>query len=301
MKKLLSILFLCTVLITFLNGQHILKGTVRLDSTEVAQAAIVRLLSADTSRMFQFAETDADGNWSLETDRSENILLEFSYFGYASQFVPVGEPQKVVVPFDIVMKPQSFNLDAITVEEKAFGVRRSGDTLSFRLETYTTGAERTLGDVLNRLPGMEIRDGSVFYGGEKITRMLVQGRDIINSNQQLATEGIRADQLKEIKIIENYKQPNQQFQTEQSEDVAMDVRLKEGVLNKWSGQAEVLGGYPASGKVDANAFNLNEKVGISAFARGNNVGERVLTFRDLLNMISGDSRSGFWGARNELA
>lgn len=301
MKKLLSILFLCTVLLTILDGQHILKGTVSLDSTEVAQAAIIRLLSADTSRMFQFAESDAQGNWSLETDKAEKVLLEFSYFGYASQFVPVDEPQKVVVPFDIVLKPQSFNLDAVTVEEKAFGVRRSGDTLSFRLETYTTGAERTLGDVLKRLPGMEIRDGSVFYGGEKITRMLVQGRDIINSNQQLATEGIRADQLQEIKIIENYKQPSQQFQTEQSEDVAMDVRLKEGVLNKWSGQADALGGYPGSGKLDANGFNLNEKVGISAFARGNNVGERVLTYRDLLNMISGNSRSGFWGARNELA
>jgi hypothetical protein len=279
---------------TLSYGQHILKGKISFEEGEAATGAIVRALKTDTASMLDYTLTDENGNWQLPIQYQDSILLEFSLFGYETKYEIVPSPQKVVQPFDITLRQKSFDLAAVTVKEKDLGVSRDGDTLTFRLRTFTTGAERTLGDVLKRLPGMEIRDGAVYYGGEKITKMLVQGRDIINANQQLATEGIRADQLQEIKVIENYKEPSQQFETEQTEDVAMDVRLKEDQLNKWSGELEVLGGYPASGKGDLNTFNLNDKVGLSGFARANNVGERVLTFRDMMNMMSDQGSRRFY-------
>lgn len=275
------------------------RGQIVFETDEPAEGAFVRLMTADTARMIDYAETDSKGRWSLPLPAERPLILQVSFFGYQTSFTSIdaaGSPD----PFDIQLQKQSFDLDAVTVKDKAFGVKREGDTLTFRLETFTTGAERTLGDVLNRLPGMEVRDGSVFYGGEKITKMLVQGRDIINANQQLATEGIRADQLEEIKVIENYKAPSEQFQTERSDDVAMDVRLKEGELNKWSGEAELMGGYPGSVKADVSAFNLGDKIGLSGFVRANNVGERILTFRDMMNMLSEESGRRFRGNRSQL-
>lgn len=297
-KHLNFLLVIIGILMSFtVQGQHNLKGTVQFDSGEPASGVVIRAMKPDSTSMIDYTLTDDEGQWQLPLTRTEPIVLEFSMFGYASIYEIVPEPSKVVHPFTTTLSQQAFDLDEVTVKEKAFGVARAGDTLSFRLRTFTTGAERTLGDVLKRLPGMEIRDGAVFYGGEKITKMLVQGRDIINANHQLATEGIRADQLDEIKIIENYKESSEQFETERSEDVAMDVRLNESELSKWSGEIEVLGGYPASGKGDLNTFNLNEKVGLSGFARANNVGERVLTFRDMMNMLSqqGGGRFHFRG------
>lgn len=296
---------ICVFLLTFLGFSNIwsqndeARGQVQFETGEPAEGAFVRLMSADTSRMIDYAETDAEGKWSLSLPNTRPLVLQVSFFGYRTAFVSVssaGSP----APFNIQLEKESFDLEAVTVKDKAFGVQRKGDTLTFRLETFTTGAERTLGDVLNRLPGMEVRDGSVYYGEEKITKMLVQGRDIINANQQLATEGIRADQLKEIKVIENYKAPSEQFQTERSDDVAMDVRLKEGELDKWSGEAEVLAGYPGSVKADVSTFNLGDKVGLSAFFRANNVGDRVLTFRDMMNMLSQESGRRFRGNRGTL-
>ena len=274
-------------------------GTVYFETGEPGEGAFVRLMTSDTTRMIDYVETDAKGEWQIALPDERPLILQVTYFGYQTAFQRITQPGSVSA-VEFQLQKQSFDLDAVTVEEKAFGVRREGDTLTFRLETYTTGAERTLGDVLNRLPGMEIRDGSVFYGGEKITKMLVQGRDIINANQQLATEGIRADQLKEIKVIENYKAPSEQFQTERSDDVAMDVRLKEGELNKWSGEAELMAGYPGSVKADISGFNLGDKVGLSGFVRANNVGERVLTFRDMMNMLSQESGRRFRGGRGQL-
>ncbi len=302
MKHLWICGLLASVLLFGINSLHAqqLEGQILLESGEAAEGAFVRLMESDTARMIDYVETDASGKWAIDAPMDRAIVLQISFFGYQTIYIGVENPAEVTTPFSTTLQQQSFDLDAVTVKDKAFGVKREGDTLTFRLETFTTGAERTLGDVLKRLPGMEIRDGAVYYGGEKITKMLVQGRDIINANQQLATEGIRADQLDEIKVIENYKEPSEQFQTERSDDVAMDVRMKEGELNKWSGEAEVLGGYPGSVKADISAFNLGDKVGLSGFARANNIGERVLTFRDMMNMLSDQSGRRFRRGGGEL-
>lgn len=299
----LSVLFtiaLAFIHLSTIQGQSdTASGSVNFADGGIGDGAFVRLMTADTARMIDYVETDAQGEWEIALPEERPLVLQVTFFGYQTAFRTITEPGSVS-SLEFQLQKQSFDLDAVTVEEKAFGVRREGDTLTFRLETYTTGAERTLGDVLKRLPGMEIRDGSVYYGGEKITKMLVQGRDIINANQQLATEGIRADQLKEIKVIENYKAPSEQFQTERSDDVAMDVRMKEGELNKWSGEAEVLAGYPGSVKADISGFNLGDKIGLSGFVRANNVGERVLTFRDMMSMLSQESGRRFRGGRGQL-
>lgn len=303
MKKLSKLLLLWAFALSLpatIWAQADLQGIVYFAEEGPAEGAVVRLMATDSARMINYTLTDAEGKWRLPTVEEPVVVLEASFFGYRTAYIRIEGPQAQVQPYEIELEQQGFDLESVIVRDKAMGVRRSGDTLAFRLETYTTGAERNLGDVLNRLPGMEVRDGSVYYGGEKIRRMLVQGRDVINANQQLALEGIRADQLQEIVIIENYKEGSDQFQTERSDDVAMDVKLKEGALSKWSGEAGLLGGYPASAKAEISAFNLNNKVGLSTFARGNNIGEQVLSFRDMIGMMSDQGSRGFRSGRGEL-
>jgi hypothetical protein len=307
MKKRYQLLALCAILLcapAAITAQVFIQGFVSLSDEGVdegpAEGAVVRLLAADSTRMIDYTIADAEGKWQFKSVTEPVVVIEIGYFGYGTEFIRIEEPQNGIAPYETVLEVQRFELGAVTVTDKALGVKRSGDTLTFRLETYTTGAERNLGDVLKRLPGMEIRDGAVYYGGEKIQRMLVQGRDVINSNQQLALEGIRADQLEEIVIIENYKESSEQFQTERSDDVAMNVKLKEGALSKWSGEAGLLGGYPASAKAEVSAFNLNNKTGLSGFVRANNVGEQILTFRDMIAMMSDQGGRNFRAMRGDL-
>jgi hypothetical protein len=298
--KLLALCALILFAPAAMTAQALIQGVVTFADGGAGDGAVVRLLAADSTRMIDYTIADAEGKWKFSSVKEPVVVIEIGYFGYGSEYIRIETPQSGGGPFATVLEPQSFDLASVTIKDKALGVMRSGDTLTFRLEAYTTGAERNLGDVINRLPGMEVRDGSVYYGGQKIQRMLVQGRDVINANQQLALEGIRADQLEEITIIENYKEPSEQFQTERSDDVAMNVKLKEGALDKWSGEAGLLGGYPASVKAEVSAFNLNNKTGLSGFIRANNIGEQILTFQDMIGMMSAQGGRGFMAMRGDL-
>lgn len=281
------IFFLSFIFLSFLelNGQNKITGTVHYQDGKIIDGALISVLETDSTTFIKYTSTDAQGKWAIDVPEQDSFILEFSMFGYGRKFLLITDPSQYIEPIEVYLKKTGFNLDAVTIKDNAIGVSREEDTLTFNLKYFTTGAERTLGDIISRLPGMEIREGAVYYGGEKITKLLVQGRDII-TNQKLATEGIRADHIKTIKIIENYKGKAQQYQSSRSDDVAMDVRLKEDVLNQWSGEIEVLGGYPHSFKGNLNAFKVGGKVGVSTFIRANNVGEEVLGWDDIQGMLN---------------
>lgn len=271
-------------------AQGKLSGVVYDQNGIALDGAVISLLETDSTSFIDYTIANARGEWSLNAPAETEFVIEFSMFGYGASYQRITSPTQYSKPFEVQLIEEAFNLEEVTIKDRGIGVAQRGDTLNFNLEYFTTGAERTLGDVIKRLPGLEIIDGSVYYGGEKITKMLVQGRDIINNNHKLATEGIRADQLSNIQIIENYKDKADQFETQSREDVAMDVQLKDDFLNKWSGDVEVLGGYPSSVKGNVNAFNLGNKLGISTFVRANNVGEEVLGWSDVQGMMNFDRR-----------
>lgn len=284
---LLSLIF---SLSSGLYAQGKMSGVVYDQNGEPLDGAVISVLETDSISFINYTIADAQGKWSMNVPSEPKFVIEFSMFGYGSKYDLITDPTQYKEPFSVQLIEEAFNLQEVTIKDRGIGVSQRGDTLNFNLGYFTTGAERTLGDVINRLPGLEIIDGSVYYGGKIITKMLVQGKDIINNNHKLATEGIRADQLGNIQIIENFKEKEDQFETQQSEQVAMDVQLKEDFLNKWSGDVEVLGGLPSSLKGNVNAFNLGSKVGISTFVRANNVGEEVLGWRDVQGMMDNRRR-----------
>jgi hypothetical protein len=49
--------------------------------------------------------------------------------------------------------------------------------------------------VINKLPGLEVdADGKVFYKGEKINNVLIDGNEFFNKHQ-IATKNINADMI----------------------------------------------------------------------------------------------------------
>jgi TonB-dependent starch-binding outer membrane protein SusC len=83
--------------------------------------------------------TDADGKFSLKTENSESVLV-FSFVGYASQEVRVGDQTS----FDITLEVDINTLSEVVVVGVGYGVEKKSDL---------TGSVATLrGDNLNKTP-----------------------------------------------------------------------------------------------------------------------------------------------------
>ncbi|NJL11231.1 MAG: hypothetical protein HC908_16675 [Calothrix sp. SM1_7_51] len=91
-------------------------------------------------------------------------------------------------------------------------IKEQGDTLIFDLQGFKSETDVSLGDVLSRLPGVEItNDNQIFYQGKRVKQIFIEGRDVLNNQHGLALESLKAEDVEKIQIIHDYKPFHKRF------------------------------------------------------------------------------------------
>ena len=125
------------------------------------------------------ATTDFDGNFSISAQ--EGATVEFSYVGYESQQVVIGEGATINVTL-----VQGNALSEVVVT--SFGIKREEKTLAYSTQTVdseqlTQARDISVANSLNgRAAGVEIRKSSSGAGGS--TRIVLRGNKSLSGNSQ---------------------------------------------------------------------------------------------------------------------
>ena len=82
------------------------------------------------------------------------------------------------------------NVSEITVKAKPIKIK--GDTIQYLLTTYKKEGDRTLADVLARVPGFDVNkeNGEIQYEGKSISNFYIEGMDLMGGKYGLATKVI---------------------------------------------------------------------------------------------------------------
>ncbi|HHB78937.1 MAG TPA: hypothetical protein ENK85_06865, partial [Saprospiraceae bacterium] len=181
------------------QGQAVCYGDILLDDNTPASGAFISLVLTDSVTMKKFTAADGDGKWQIKNIPKGDYLLNARYLGAKELFYPISIKDGDSLYVDLKLQSDAQLLPGVEVKGDAIGITQSGDTLKFNLKYFSSGSEVNLGDVLNQLPGIEVDEGgTVKYAGKKVDKLLIQGKDILNSKHKLATESIRADQLEGV-------------------------------------------------------------------------------------------------------
>ena len=84
----------------------------------------------------------------------------------------------VALPLTIVMTPATTLLKEVAV--KADRIREQGDTITYNVGTFAQAQDRSIGDVLKRMPGIDVnKSGKIQYQGEDINKFYIEGSDLL--------------------------------------------------------------------------------------------------------------------------
>jgi len=236
--------------------------------------------------------TNQEGRYQLDLPKGETYLLKASFLGYD----PVG--QEVVVAEDAENMQLDFSLTAISSELDEveivyeMPVTVKGDTIVYNADSFTTGEERKLGDVMKKLPGVEVNDaGEIEVEGKAVQKVMVEGKDFFDGDSKLATKNIPADAVDKVEVLRNYNEVGQMRGLGNDQDnVAINIKLKEGKKRFWFGELTAGAGeggdkfrYLAKPKL----FYYSPEYSINIITDLNNIGEVPFTFRDYFNFTGG--------------
>ncbi|RYG11393.1 MAG: hypothetical protein EOO07_20665, partial [Chitinophagaceae bacterium] len=148
----------------------------------------------------------------------------------------------------------------------------NGDTLNYRTADFADKQDRTIGDVIKKMPGMEVADnGKVSYNGKGISNLYMGGDNLLDDKYSLATK-IPHGAVDKVQVIENDQPIKMLRKNNMSEDVAVNLVFKDEAKMKMMGEATAGLGTPDRFDGNFSAMLFKDKVKFINNIKGNNIG-----------------------------
>jgi len=280
----LNLFYILAFVCLSLNSQTTtLKGTVKDSLQNPLPYANVIAKPKDVSKNLQFAITDNVGYYKLILNKGDTITISISYLGYKPinfEFIANKNTNK-----DFILQQSEEQLDEIVIE---MPVTVRGDTTIYKTSKFIDGSERKLKNVLKKLPGVEVsKEGAVTVQGKKVTKMLVDGKKFFGGNTKLAVDNIPANAVDNVEVIDNYNDVAFLKGLSDSDEMAMNIKLKEDKKRFVFGDVEAGKGNDDFYKTSANLFYYSPKTNVNFIGNLNNIGEKTFTFRDYMSFSGG--------------
>ncbi len=252
--------------------------------------ANVMAVNTETKTMDSYAITNDKGKFVLNLKPNSNYSIKLSFLGMRNkEFTLVTTAQNITQ--SIVMDSGGIELEGIEIVRE-MPVSIKGDTIVYNADSFKSGTERKLEDVLKKLPGVEVNsDGEIEVEGKKVSKLMVEGKDFFDGDTKLGVKNIPADAIDKVQVLRNFNEIGALKGLENNEEnVAMNIKLKEGKKNFWFGDvnagigvAELDSRYVVNPKL----FYYNPKYSVNFISNFNNIGELPLTIQDYFKFTGG--------------
>lgn len=275
MTRLLTSL-ICLLTATTIFAQINVRGTVvdrETDEPVVGASVIVK--GAD-GKIKKFASSKADGSFAMTMPSVSGCRLEVTMMSYSRQSMPL---DNVEFPLIVRMEPGTTLLKEVTV--KADRIREQGDTISYRVGSFAQAQDRSIGDVLKRMPGIDVaKSGKIQYQGEDINKFYIEGADLLGGKYGIATNGISHEDVGAVEVMENHQPMQVLSGIAYSNKAAINLKLKNKAKATWSFHGDAGGGYswePTGAIWDGELFAMAVMPGFQNITtlRTNNTGENL--------------------------
>ena len=288
MKKIFLIVFLCSI--NILYSQIKFDGVVKDSLGSTLELANIIVLDQETNTLDSYSITDERGYYSFELEKNTNYKFQVSYIGMNS-FEEIISTKESNITRDFLLQPDNALEEVELTYEMPVTIK--GDTIVYNADSFKNGSERKLEDVLEKLPGVEINeDGQVEVEGKVVNKLMVNGKDFFDGDTKIATKNIPSNAVDKIQVLRNYSEVGQLSSvTNNKDNFALNIKLKEGKENFWFGSINSGGGYSKEDKglylLQPKLFYYSPKVTFNFIGDINNIGEVVLTPRDIRNFGGG--------------
>lgn len=208
------------------------------ESNEPLTGASVIVKGAD-GKIKKYTTSKGDGGFAMSLPSVAGCRLEVSMMSFAKKTIPL---DSVSFPLTVYLEPGTTLLKEVTV--KADRIREQGDTITYNVGSFAQQQDRSIGDVLKRMPGINVeQSGKIQYQGEDINKFYIEGSDLLGGKYGIATNGISHEDVGAVEVMENHQPMQVLSGISFSDKAAINLRLKNKAKATWSFHGDAGGGY----------------------------------------------------------
>jgi len=256
-------------------------------SKQAVAAATVTVLEKKDSSLVTFTITDNAGKFELKGIPNGEYRLLITHVNYhnSNTFFSIADNNKNASLGNIIMNDVAKVLAEVIARNEAPPVTLIDDTIQYNAGSFKTPPNANVEQLLKKLPGVKVeKDGTIKAQGEKVNRVLVDGKEFFGNDPKLATKNLPADAVDKVQV---YDKQSEQAQLTGFEDgnyeKTINLKLKKDKKKGMFGKVNAGGGNKEryEGKFNVNSFKGARQ--FSAIGMGNNTNAEGFSFMDILN------------------
>jgi len=288
---------------SYASAQIKLTGVISDVNGNALEMANIIAMNQQTKKIDSYGFTDAFGNYKLNVKKNSKYSIRASYVGMKTREILITTEESELNK-NIVLELDN-TLDEVEIISK-MPVTVKGDTIVYNADSFKSGTEKKLGDVLKKLPGVEVNDeGEIQVEGKTVSKVMVEGKDFFDGDSKLATKNIPANAIDKVQVLKNHSEVQQMSSVTDNEDnIVINLKLKEGKKNFWFGEISAGIGMAREDSryiVHPKLFYYSPKFSLNLITDFNNIGEVPFTRRDYFKFTGGFRGSGGRGTGFNVA
>jgi len=265
-------------------------GTILDAGKKPVEMANVIAINMGTKNMDAYGITNGKGKFQLSLNGNATYEVSVSFIGYKTNIITIVTSGENIVR-TITLEQGAVELEGVEIVRE-MPVSIKGDTIVYNADSFKSGTEKKLEDILKKLPGVQVdANGGVTVEGKSVSKLMVEGKDFFDGDTKLGVKNIPADAIDKVQVLRNYSDIGALKNLENnSENVAMNIKLKEGKKNFWFGDMTAGAGVAREdGRyvVNPKLFYYSPKYSVNIIGNLNNIGELPLTAQDYFNFTGG--------------
>ncbi len=283
---------------SFSFSQTTINGKIFDENNNPLQGSNIVVTKINEDIILSYDISDSNGYYSLIINSTlDSLQVEVSFIGYAKQSKIVSSKNQIL---NFNLLESSEKLKEIVIKNSP--ITKKGDTISYNVSSFANKKDRTIADVLSKMPGIEVlSDGKILYQGVPINKYYIEGLDLLEGNYNLANKNIPFDAVSKVQILENHQPVKVLDSLVYSDNAALNIKLKNNIT--LTGQTELgIGISPLLWENNITPMFFSKKKQMITSYQSNNTGNDVssqletLTLEDLIeNFESGFNKKDLLG------
>lgn len=271
----------------FLFSQVTYKGVTTDKNDKVLPRTLIQVFDKDTINVISYAISNNEGKYIINFENTERVVFKISAYNYENYYSSeIIKTESTNLNFTLTKK--STILKEVIIIGNQRTAKVSKDSISYNLKTIRDSTETNLGDLIKKLPGLEISsDGKVKFQGITVDKILIDSNEYFGNKHQIATENISANMVEGIDLLLKHNDNINLKEFGENSKIALNIKLNSKSKNIISGNIDASGGISNKYASHSNIFKFLKKGNVSLISDFNNIGEMPLTVPDYFDIISG--------------
>ncbi|NLR78585.1 hypothetical protein [Chitinophaga eiseniae] len=231
--------------------------------------------------------SDRNGMFELKlNDSMDSILLSIRHISYQEKKVVL---KNTSGKYHFILGSKVTVLKDVVVAKKP--IYQINDTINYDVNTFTYKEDRVIGDVIRKLPGIEMEGNKILYNGKPLLKYYINGLNLLDGRYAIANNNLPIDAVKNVQIIENDQPIKILDSLTFSNSASLNIQLKKYLT---TGTAKLgIGAGPLLWDANLTPMTFNKSFQIINSFQANNIGDDI---SKQLNSYTADDVGFFFDA-----